>query len=242
MFLKVEPKDAFVPEVKPVRGGQDDFSDDTPIPTGDMLVFPNNNSGKSLDRLQFGDNIKGGTRSIVASNNVEQSIDKANALVVGSENAKIFSDNVAIINSPNIQTIRPNESYINGLFVEKLRSIVLNYDVLTNLEEEIQVLPPLADNEFYEVTRGYVRLDGNAATGGTHQVDIVEDDATEHLIAKVPSAFFNTDNNTDLLEIAAHNTTPIHFGSGLKITTNSAMTFDVGTSLIINLVYRIIKL
>ena len=241
-FLKVEPKDAFVPEVKPVRGGQDDFSDDTPIPTGDMLVFPNNNSGKSLDRLQFGDNIKGGTRSIVASNNVEQSIDKANALVVGSENAKIFSDNVAIINSPNIQTIRPNESYINGLFVEKLRSIVLNYDVLINLEEEIQVLPPLADNEFYEVTRGYVRLDGNATTGGSHQVDIVEDDATEHLIAKVPSAFFNTDNNTDLLEIAAHNTTPIHFGSGLKITTNNNMTFDPGTSLIINLVYRIIKL
>ena len=37
-----------------------------------MLVFPNNNSGKSLDRLQFGDNVKGGTRSIIASNDIEQ--------------------------------------------------------------------------------------------------------------------------------------------------------------------------
>ena len=241
-FLKVEPKDAFVPEVKAVKGGQDDFTDDTPIPTGDLLVFPNNNSGKSKDRLQFGDNIKGGTRSIVASNNVEQSIDKANALVVGSENAKIFSDNVAIINSPNIQTIRPNESYINGLFVEKLRSIVLNYDVLTNLEDEIQVLPPLADNEFYEITRGYVRLDGNAATSGTHKVDLVTDDASAHLLAEVAATFFGTDNNTDLLDVSNHHTTPIHFGSGVKITTNTNMTFDPGTSLIINLVYRIIKL
>ena len=103
-------------------------------------------------------------------------------------------------------------------------------------------MPPLPTDEFYEVTRGYVRLDGNAPSGGTHKIDIVEDDASAHLLAEIPSAFFNTDNNTDLLEIIPHNTTPIHFGSGLKITTNSAMSFDVGTSLIINLVYRIIKL
>ena len=242
MFLKVEPKDAFVPEVKPIRGGIDDYSDDTPIPTGDMLRFPNNNSGKSLDRLQFGDSIKGGTRSIVASNYVEQSINSVNSLIVGSENAKVFADNVTMINSPDTETSRTNEAYINGLFVEKLQNIVLPYDVLTNLEEELQILPPLPTDEFYEVTRGYVRLDGNAPSGGTHKIDIVEDDASAHLLAEIPSAFFNTDNNTDLLEIIPHNTTPIHFGSGLKITTNSAMSFDVGTSLIINLVYRIIKL
>ena len=242
MFLKVEPKDAFVPEVKAVRGGQDDFADDTPIPTGDMLVFPNNNSGKSLDRLQFGDTVKGGTRSIVASDNVEQSLSSTNSLIVGSNDSKAFDNNITAINSPSVNTIRSNEAYINGLFVEKLQSIVLPYEVLTNLEEEIQVLPPLPGDEFYEVTRGYVRLDGNAATGGTHKIDIVTDDGSAHLLAEIPGSFFNTDNNTDLIEVFPHNTTPIHFGSGLKITTNSAMTFDVGTSLIINLVYRIIKL
>ena len=242
MFLKVEPKDAFVPEVKVVNGGIDDYADDTPIPTGDMLVFPNGNSGKAQDRLQFGDNIKGGTRSIVASDNVEQSIVSKNNIIVGSNNSKAMADNVAMINSPFVEANRSDEAYINGLFVEKLEYIVLPYDVLTNLELELSILPPLPDDEFYEVTRGYVRLDGNAPTGGTHQVDIVEDDASAHLLAKIPSAFFNTDNNTDLLEIVAHNTTPIHFGSGLKITTNSAMTFEEGTQLIINLVYRIIKL
>ena len=116
------------------------------------------------------------------------------------------------------------------------------FDVLTNLETEIQTLPSLPNDEFYEITRGYVRLDGNAATGGTHKIDIVTDDASAHLLAEIPSAFFSTNNNTDLIEVFAHNTTPIHFGSGLKITTNSAMSFDAGTSLIINLVYRIIKL
>ena len=242
VFLKVEPKDAFVPEIKVVNGGIDDYEDDTPLPTGDMLRMPNNNSGKAQDRLQFGDSVKGGTRSIVASDNVQQSIESNNSLIVGSNNSSLFAENVTAINSPYVSSNRPNEAYINNLFVEKLESIVLPYDVLSNLELEMQILPPLPDNEFYEVTRGYVRLNGNAPSGGTHQVDIVEDDATEHLIAKVPAAFFGTDNNTDLLEITAHNTTPIHFGSGLKITTNNNMTFEPDTSLIINLVYRIIKL
>jgi len=242
MFLKVEPKDIFIPEIKPVRGGIDDFADDTPVPIGDALVFPNNNNGKTQDRLQFGDNIKGGTRSIVASDFIEQGIECKNSLIVGSDNSKAFADNVTMINSPYVETNRPNEAYINGLFAEKLVSIVLNYDMLINLELEVPVLPPLPDDEFYEVTRGYVRLIGNAPSGGTHKIDIVEDDASLHLLAEIPSAFFNTDNNTDLLTIIPHNTTPIHFGSGLKITTNSAMTFDAGTQLIINLVYRIIKL
>ena len=242
MFLKVEPKDAFVPEIKVVSGGIDDFADDTPIPTGDMLRFPNNNSGKAQDRLQFGDSVKGGTRSIVASDNVQQSIESKNSLIVGSDNSALFAENITAINSPYVSSNRPNEAYINGLFVEKLESIILSYNVLNNLELEMQILPPLPDDEFYEVTRGYVRLDGNAATGGSHQVDIVTDDASEHLLGKIASAFFNTDNNTDLLEIFAHNTTPIHFGSGLKITTNNNMTFEPDTSLIINLVYRIIKL
>ena len=114
--------------------------------------------------------------------------------------------------------------------------------MLINLETETQTLPSLPNDEFYEVTRGYVRLVGTAPTGGTHKIDIVTDDASEHLLAEIPSAFFGTDNNTDLIDVAAHNTTPIHFGSGLKITTNTNMTFEPDTSLIINLVYRIIKL
>jgi len=242
MFLSVEPKDVFVPEVKKINGGIDDFVDDTPVPIGDMLVSPNGNSGTGLDTLQFGDSVKGGTRSIVASSNVKQSLNSKNSLIVGSDNTSIMADNLSLINSPLVVSNRPDETYINGLFAEKLKTIVLPYDVLINLETETQTLPSLPNDEFYEVTRGYVRLVGTAPTGGTHKIDIVTDDASEHLLAEIPSAFFGTDNNTDLIDVAAHNTTPIHFGSGLKITTNTNMTFEPDTSLIINLVYRIIKL
>ena len=242
MFLKVEPKDVFSPEVKPVRGGQDDFTDDTPIPTGDMLRSPNGNSGTGQDSLQFGDSIKGGTRSIIAASNVKQSLNSKNSIIVGSDNVNAMADSLALINSPYIQISRPDETYINGLFSEKLKTIVLDYDVLINLEDELEVLPIVGENEFYEVTRGYVRLDGNSPSGGKHKIDIVTDDESAHLLARIPSSFFNTDNNTDLLDISNHNQTPIHFGSGLKITTNNNMTFEPDTSLIINLVYRIIKL
>jgi len=240
-FLLTEPKDAFVGEIKPVRGGEGTYDTDEKIPIGDTLVRPNRNSGQSYDTLQFGENVKGGKRSLIASDNVSQSFNAVNALVIGSDNAQINADNVTMINSPSISTIRPNEAYINGLFVEKLASIVVPYDVLTNIENELQILPPLPNDEFYEVTRGYVRLNGRVISG-THEIDIVEDDATEHLLAKVPSSFFNIENNTDLLQIVAHNTTPIHFGSGLKLTSNNNMSFEPETSLTINLVYRIIKL
>ena len=241
-FLLTEPKDAFVGEIKPIRGGEGVYDTDEKLPILNPLIRPNRNSGQSYDTLQFGENVKGGKRSLIASDNVSQSFNSVNALVVGSDNAQINADNVTMINSPSVSTIRPNEAYINGLFVEKLTSIVVPYDVLTIIENELQILPPLPDDEFYEVTRGYVRLNGNASTGGSHKIDIVEDDASAHLLAEIPSAFFNIDNNTDLLEIVAHNTTPIHFGSGLKLTANNNMSFDAGTSLTINLVYRIIKL
>lgn len=241
-FLLVEPQTNFVGEIKPVRGGEGTYDTDEKLPIGDTLIKPNRNSGQTYDGIQFGENVKGGKRSLIASDNVSQSFNAVNALVVGSDNAQINADNVTMINSPSISTIRPNEAYINGLFVEKLASIVVPYDVLINIENELEILPTLPSDEFYEVTRGYVRLNGNNTIGGSHQVDIVEDDAEAHLIAKIPSAFFNIDNNTDLITIAPHNLTPIHFGSGLKLTSNNNMTFDVGTSLTINLVYRIIKL
>ena len=76
---------------------------------------PNGNSGKQQDSLQFGSSIKGGTSSLIASDYVEQSLGSKNALVVGSDNAKIFADNVTIINSPYVEVVRENEAYINGL-------------------------------------------------------------------------------------------------------------------------------
>ncbi len=242
IFLKVEPKSDFVAQVKVINGGKGTFNDGAKLPTGDFLRRPNSNVGMQQDSLQFGENLAGGTRSIIASDNIEQSIGSKNALIVASSSSGVFADNVVLLNSPNIITSRQGVSYINGLFMEKLHRVELSSGIMNNITQDLQILPPIADDEFYKITRGYLRLNGNKVLGGSSKVSIVTDDISEHLLGEIPSTFFDTDNNTGLLDISNHHTTPIHFGSGVKLTSNSAMTFELATSLTINLVYRIIKL
>ena len=240
-FLKVEPKDAFVGTIKPSQGGIGEYPSTEKIPTGDAMRRPNGNSGKQQDSLQFRSTIKGGTSSLIASDYVEQSLNSKNALVVGSDNAKIFADNVTMINSPNTSTIRPNEAYINGLFVEKLLSIELPNNILTNLSDELEVLPPLPANQFYQITRGYVRLNGTSADGGRHKVEF-NTDTIGHTLAEIKASFFNTDDNVGYIDLAAHLTADVHFGEGIVISSNTDMSFDINTTLSISLVYRIITL
>jgi hypothetical protein len=114
-FLKVEPKSAFVGDIKPIYGGTGTFEDGSDLPIGDALVKPNGNSGQTQDSLQFGQSVKGGTRSIIASDNISQSLNSVNALIVGSDYSEVNADNVTIINSPYTNAIRPDETYINGL-------------------------------------------------------------------------------------------------------------------------------
>ena len=240
-FLKVEPKDAFIGTIEPSEGGIGEYPTTEKIPTGDQMRRPNGNSGKQQDSLQFGSSIQGGTRSLIASDYVEQSLGSKNALVVGSDSSKIFADNVTIINSPYIEAFRPNEAYINGLFVEKLLSIELPNSVLTNLSTGLEVLPPLPVNQFYQITRGYIRLNGTATEGGSHKVDF-NTDTIGHTLAEIKASFFNTDENVGYIDLAAHLTADIHFGEGIIITSNTDMTFDIHTTLSISLVYRVITL
>ena len=240
-FLKVEPKDAFVGAVKPSQGGIGEYPSTEKIPTGDQMRRPNGNSGKQQDSLQFGSSIKGGTSSLIASDYVEQSLNSKNALVVGSDNSKILANNVMIINSPYVEVVRQNEAYINGLFVEKLFSIVLPNSVLTNLSGGLDILPSLPENQFYQITRGYIRLNGTSSDSGSHKVDF-NTDTIGHTLAEIKASFFSTDNNVGYIDLAAHLTADVHFGEGIIITSNTDMSFDINTTLSISLVYRIITL
>ena len=241
IFLKAEPQAAFTSQTPEILGGNDVFDDGEDYPTFRDLSRPNNSYGNPQDSIIFGDGVKTSQRSIIVSNNVLSGAGLSNVTALASDGSTITASDVTLINSPETIATRTS-TYINGLFVEHLLSVELPTSILENMTGELEVLPSVAADEFYEVTRGYARLNGNATTGGSHEIDIVENDVEEHLVAKLPSAFFNTNNNTDLLEIAAHNTTPIHFGSGLKLSSNSNMSFNAGTTLTINLVYRIIKL
>jgi hypothetical protein len=238
-FLKVEPKSAFTGEIKAIYGGTGTWEDGTDLPVGDALVKPNGNSGQTQDSLQFGESVKGGTRSLIASDNVSQSLNSVNALIVGSDYSEVNADNVTIINSPYTTASRPDETYINGLFVEKLASIVVPTDVLNNLTLGLEVLPTLPDNEFYQITRGYIRLNGDPPMA-THKVSI-KTSVIGHDLAEIPAAFFSESNNVGYLTMSNHLEDDIHFGEALILKASSAMTF-VDTTLTINLVYRIIQL
>jgi hypothetical protein len=238
-FLKVEPKSAFVGDIKPIYGGTGTFEDGNDLPIGNTLVKPNGNSGQTQDSLQFGESVKGGTRSLIASDNVSQSLNSVNALVIGSDYSEVNADNVTIINSPYTTASRPDETYINGLFVEKLASIVVPTDVLNNLTLGLEVLPTLPDNEFYQITRGYIRLNGDPPMA-THKVTI-ETSVIGHDLAEIPAAFFSESNNVGYLTMSNHLEDDIHFGEALILKASSEMTF-VDTTLTLNIVYRIIKL
>jgi hypothetical protein len=241
-FLNVAPKLAFTGEIKAIYGGTGTWEDGTDLPVGDALVKPNGNSGQTQDSLQFGESVKGGTRSLIASDNVSQSLNSVNALIVGSDYSEVNADNVTIINSPYTTASRPDETYINGLFVEKLASIVVPTDVLENLTQGLEVLPPLPDNEFYQITRGYIRLNGDAATSG-HKLEL-QVSVEGHSLASIKAAFFNTADNVGYIDEDAHVEADIHFGEAIiLINPTIDMTFTSGdTTLTINLVYRIIKL
>ena len=241
-FLKVEPKAAFIGEIKPVYGGIGTYENGNDLPIGNGLVKPNNNSGQTQDSLQFGESVKGGTRSLIASDNVSQSLNSVNALIVGSDYSEVNADNVTIINSPYTNAIRPDETYINGLFVEKLASIVVPTSVLENLTQGLEVLPTLPADEFYQITRGYIRLNGDHATTGKKlefQVSV-----EGHSLYSIKAAFFNTADNVGYINEDAHVEADIHFGEAIILKSPSTnMAFPSGdTTLTINLVYRIIKL
>ena len=238
-FLKVEPKAAFIGDIKPIYGGTGTFEDGNDLPIGNTLVKPNGNSGQTQDSLQFGESVKGGTRSLIASDNISQSLNSVNALVVGSDYSEVNADNVTINNSPYTTASRPEETYINGLFVEKLASIVVPTDVLNNLTQGLEVLPALPDNEFYQITRGYIRLNGNPPMS-THKVSIATS-IIGHDLAEIPAAFFSEANNVGYLTMSNHLEDDIHFGEALIFTASSDMAF-VATPLTLTLVYRIIKL
>ena len=144
------------------------------------------------------------------------------------------------INTP-IKDVFTGEVYTNNLYVDNSLNIVLPTAVLEGMTGDLPILPTLASNEFYEITRGYIRLNGLAATAG-HKIDLVSD-TTGYSFGDIKSSFFNTDNNTGLMSISSVAPTILPFGEGAFLTSATNMEMPSGTTtLSIQLVYRVIKI
>ena len=240
IFLKAEPQAAFTSQTPEILGGDDVFDNGEDYPTFRDLSRPNDSYGNPQDSIIFGDGVKASQRSIIVSNNVLSGAGLSNITALASDGSTITASDVTLINSPD--TIASTTStYINGLFVEHRLSVELPTFILKNMTGGLEVLPSVASDEFYEITRGYARLNGLAATSG-HKIEI-ETSVDGDSLMKVPAAFFNKDNNTTFLEKTTPETTELHFGEGITLLSNTNMSFPSGTTtLSLQLVYRIIKI
>tara|TARA_R110000823_G_scaffold147233_5_gene277659 strand:- start:579 stop:2543 length:1965 start_codon:yes stop_codon:yes gene_type:complete len=240
IFLKAEPQAAFTSQTPEILGGDDVFDDGEDYPTFRDLSRPNDSYGNPQDSLIYGDGVKASQRSIIVSNNVLSGAGLSNVTALASDGSTITASDVTLINSPSTIASRTS-TYINGLFVEHRLSVELPTSILENMTGGLEVLPSVAADEFYEITRGYARLNGLAATSG-HKIEI-ETSVDGDSLMKIPAAFFNTDNNTIFLEKTTPATTGLHFGEGITLLSTTNMSFPSGTTtLSLQLVYRIIKI
>jgi hypothetical protein len=241
IFLKQAKVAAFVPTTGDVLGGTGEYDTGEELPQFIGTTRPNKSGGSTNDVITFGDNIISGQRSIIVSNNITGISNSKNLFLIGSDNSDVQASDVTLINSPNTSALRDGETFINGLYVDHSLNLLLPTAVLEGMTGDLPILPTLAANEFYEITRGYIRLNGLAATTG-YKIDLVSD-TLGYSFAEIPAAFFNTNNNTGLMSISSVSPTILPFGEGAFLTSATNMEMPSGaTTLSIQLVYRVIKI
>ena len=240
VFLKAEPQAAFVSDDTEIFGGEGTFANDEGYPDFGGAIRPNGSFGNAQDSIIYGDDVKSSKRSIIVSNNLISGAGLSNITALASDGSTITASNVTLINSPDTTAVS-SSTYINGLHVEQKISIELPPTILENMSGELEILPALESDEFYEITRGYARLNGQGTVGGV-EIDITTS-VGESSQMTIPASFFNTDFNAVYLEQSNSATTTLAFGSAIKLTSLSNMSFAGGaTTLSIQLVYRIIKI
>tara|TARA_R110000803_G_scaffold102434_1_gene170514 strand:- start:72 stop:2939 length:2868 start_codon:yes stop_codon:yes gene_type:complete len=240
IFLKAEPQAAFTSQTPEILGGDDVFDNGEDYPTFRDLSRPNDSYGNPQDSLIYGDNVKASQRSIIVSNNITSGAGLSNVTALASDGSTISASNATLINSPDTEVTRDGSTYINGIFIENKILLNIPNSILSNMSGELEILPEVGADEFYEVVRGYARLNGVAANvGKIVDIETIPDSVS---LMKIPASFFNVDNNVVYLERTPKTSTDLFFGRGVKLSSASNMVFAGGTTtLSIELIYRIVK-
>lgn len=237
VFIKVDPAAQLTTSVVEVLGGDGVFG-----ATGEVVPFleldgrPNGSTGGNLDSLIYGDDVQSAYRSIIVSNNVITTTGVQNVTVLNSDSAVITGDNAVAINSPS-KVVNSGDVFINRLFIERVFELELTEDALSELSSNYEVLPELPSNQFYEITRGVVRMIGDTI-GGTHKLGFFSGAVTQP-VAEIKAAFFSTPNNVQRIDVLNNE---IYFANNINMQSANEMTFGAGAVLKINLMYKIIEI
>lgn len=239
IFVKQRYSTPFSGTTEEVLGGEGVYTNsEETIPRFNTTLRPNGGGGSQTDVITFGDNITSGWRSIIVSDDITGVSGNKNLLVVGSNGSDIQASNVTLLNSPNIEAVRDNETYINGLMAESRLDVLLDYPLLTNLSSGFSVLPALRSNESYEILRGYVRMNGLSPTISS-KVSFKSSVASTE-VASIASSVFATDNNTGFVTIPT--LSGLLFGESIDISSSTDFELSPDVTIQIQLIYRIIRI
>lgn len=235
VFIKVEPSVNFSYTTREVFGGGESYSDTgEQVPLFDNIIRPNDGTGGRLDSLIYGDNVQAARRSLIVSNGLISASGIRNVTALNSDGALMYGDSSVAINSPN-KIINNGDVYINSLFIEKVLDVTFNEDELDQLNTFIDLLPPLPDNKFYELTRGYARYQGTISPGTANLIFTIDN----VIMASIPNTFFNMPNSIDAIQIEPQQ---IFFGKSVRARFFNNEEFSSGAVLRINLMYRILEI
>ena len=236
IFISLTDKDAFTGEQKKVFGGGGVFTGGDALPKNGMLGAIGNGSGMNTGVLAYGDSVSSGRQSIQNSDSVLSGSGVRQTLTSGSDGARLLAPRTAAINSPNIEITRPDEMYINGVFLEKKLEVTLTATQMKALNTSpfLIIQAPNSD-EYIKITRGYIRMAGtNFAT--TSRL-LIRTTTSESILIQTSTTFFDTSSNA---EIMAVQTEVADFAESVELYQSADMT-GTGSSVTITLIYQIIK-
>lgn len=226
-FLKIQESPSFTPTPQTWRGGEKVFPDDSPYPTFDNTAGRGGSQANKYGGVTFGNgNTMGG--GVTVGDDLRGALVFTNVNNFGGNGNIAGADKVTFIGSEDYYEFREGATIINNLFAwTKLEVTLTGTQVAALNTTPIEILPPCAANEYYEIEKVLYQLDYNEAWSNT-VVTLNVQTATSNnslnsitnLFSQVADAYLKGTVGTEVLDMGegVELATSVDAGAG---TTNS---------------------
>lgn len=227
MFLKVQESPSFAPTPQTWRGGEKVFPDDSPYPTFDNTLGRGGSQVNKYGGSTFGNgNTTGGGVSV--GDNIRGALVFTNVNNFGGNGNIAGADKVTFIGSSNYYEYREGATIINDIFAwTKLELTLTGTEAASLNTSPIEILPPCASNEYYQIDKALYQLDYNEGWTNTSVTLNVQTatsnnslNAITNLYSQVADVYLKGTVGTEVLDMgeAIELSTSVNAGAG---TTNT---------------------
>lgn len=239
-FLKYNPKNQHAINTGTFNGGRDTIGGGNDISPGFMRVLTGNTVDRYSDSFVLNDGAdKGYVKGFVyGDNNLAGGI--KTSMFYANDN-EVRADNVVLINTGD-RIVESPQVWINDVDAGQYAVVALGWEELRDIRAAAtyyQLLPSLASNQYYKVSRviSFYDYNGTAYAGGEFKVYL---DGGYALIASNNGANSGTADKYDLWTISAE---AMDMGAALVITDDAAAEDPVpeGGNLYLKIYYEIIE-